>query len=220
MADTASGADLRDHGQDQVLGRHAEGQAPGHRDRHEGRPGLGQGLGGQHVLDLAGADAERQRAEGAVGGGVGVPAHDRHAGLRDPELGADHVHDPLALGAERVDRHAELRAVALERKHLLARENVLDARRRGGAVGGRVVIGGGEGAVGAAHRTPGQAQPVEGLRAGDLVHQVQVHVQQPARDLVRLPDLLEHGLGHQLRLKPAASTARNTAFSPVGFSKW
>ena len=50
-------------------------------DRHLLRPVLRQRLGGQHVLDLAGADAERQRAEGAVGGGVAVAADDRHAGL-------------------------------------------------------------------------------------------------------------------------------------------
>ena len=43
---------------------------------------LGQGLRGQHVLDLGGADAERQRAEGAVGGRVAVTAHDGHARLR------------------------------------------------------------------------------------------------------------------------------------------
>ena len=42
---------------------------------------LRQGLGGEHVLDLAGADAERERAEGAVGGGVAVAADDRHARL-------------------------------------------------------------------------------------------------------------------------------------------
>ena len=58
---------------------------------------LDHALGGEHVLDLARADAERERAEGAVGGGVRVAADDRHAGLGDAELGADHVHDALAL---------------------------------------------------------------------------------------------------------------------------
>ena len=56
-----------------------------------------QRLRGQHVLDLAGADAVRQRAEGAVGGGVRIAADDRHAGQRRALLRADHVDDALAL---------------------------------------------------------------------------------------------------------------------------
>ena len=67
------------------------------------RPQLGQRLGGQHVLDLARADAEGQRAEGAVGGGVGVAAHDGHARLGEALLGADDVDDALARVAHRVE---------------------------------------------------------------------------------------------------------------------
>ena len=48
-------------------------------DPHAARLGLVQRLGGQDVLDLARADAERERAERAVRGGVGVAADDRHA---------------------------------------------------------------------------------------------------------------------------------------------
>ena len=54
------------------------------RHGHGLRAHLGQGLGGQHVLDLAGADAEGERAEGAVGRGVAVAADDRHARLGQP----------------------------------------------------------------------------------------------------------------------------------------
>ena len=64
-------------------------------DLHRPGPRLHDALGGQHVLHLAGADAERQRAERAVGGGVRVAADDDHAGLGEPELRADHVHDAL-----------------------------------------------------------------------------------------------------------------------------
>jgi hypothetical protein len=164
---------------------------------------LDHALRREHVLDLARADPERERAEGAVGGGVRVAADDRHARLGDAQLGADHVHDPLAVRAERVDRDAELGAVALERLHLHARELVLDPRRHGRAVGGRVVVGGRERAVGPAHRAAGQAQPVERLRAGHLVDEVQVDVEQAGRHLVGLPDLVEQRLGivpSQLRL--------------------
>ena len=46
-------------------------------------------------------------------------------------------------------------------------------------------------AVGAADRAAGEAQPVEGLRRGDLVDEVQVDVDQVLGDLVGLPDLVE-----------------------------
>ena len=98
-----------------------------------------------------------------------------------PELRADHVHDALALGAERVDGDAELRAVALERLDLHARELVADARGDRRAVGRHVVVGGGERAVRPAHRAAGEAQAVERLRARDLVDEVQVDVEQARR---------------------------------------
>jgi hypothetical protein len=49
------------------------------------------------VLDLAGADAVRQRAEGAVRGGVAVAADHSHARQRGTLLRADDVDDALAL---------------------------------------------------------------------------------------------------------------------------
>ncbi len=95
VALAAAGADPGDHGQDQVLGGDALGQRALHGDRHRLEGLERQRLGGQHVLDLGGADAEGQRAEGAVGGGVRVAAHDRHARLGQAQLRADHVHDAL-----------------------------------------------------------------------------------------------------------------------------
>ena len=132
-------------------------------DPHRLRALLDQALGGQHVLDLGGADAEGERAEGAVGGGMAVAADDRQAGLGEPQLGADHVHDALALGAQRVDRDPELGAVALQGLDLDARQLVGDQPRDGGAVGGHVVVGRGDRLVragaprarpGAGRRTP------------------------------------------------------------------
>ena len=61
---------------------------------------LRQHLRREHVLDLARADAERERAERAVRRGVAVAADDRLPRLRQPELGADDVDDALAVGAE------------------------------------------------------------------------------------------------------------------------
>ena len=165
-------------------------------DPHRTRLGLDHALGRQHVLDLAGADPERERAERAVRGGVRVAADDRHPGLGHAQLGADHVHDPLVLGAQRVQRDPELLAVALERLHLHPRELVSDLRGDAGAVGRDVVVDGGERPVGAADLASREAQAVERLRAGHLVDEVQVDVEQAGRDLVGVPDLVEQGLWH------------------------
>ena len=76
-------------------------------------------------------------------------------------------------------------------------------------------------------RATGQAQPVEGLRARDLVDEVQVDVQQAVRYLVALPDLVEQRLWHrslarrQLRRSPARDHREEHGLSSaVGFSKW
>ena len=67
-ADPAAGADAADDGQDDVLGRDPGGQVAVDGDRHGPGSPLGEGLGGQDVLDLAGADAEgraRRRPRGS-----------------------------------------------------------------------------------------------------------------------------------------------------------
>ena len=92
-----------DDREDHVLGRHARGAASPSTviAMVPGRV-LRQRLGGEHVLDLARADAEGERAERAVGRGVAVAAHDGHARLGEALLGADDVHDALAGVAHRV----------------------------------------------------------------------------------------------------------------------
>src|SRR3954447_9356598 len=126
VADRAGDADLADRRQDQVLGGDAVAELAFVADAH--RPGLAlhEALRREHVLDLAGADPERERAARAAGGGVGGGADRRHAGLGDAELGPDHVDDALAVGAEAVERDAESLAVGLERLHLDPGELVAD----------------------------------------------------------------------------------------------
>ena len=96
MAGAAGGADLADDGEDHVLRGHARRQLAVDGDAHVLRLALDQRLRGEHVLDLARADAVRERAEGAVRGGVAVAADDGHAGEREALLGADDVDDALA----------------------------------------------------------------------------------------------------------------------------
>ena len=145
-------------------------------DRHRAGPALGEGLGGEHVLDLARADAEGEGAERAVGRGVAVAAHDRHARQRAALLGPDHVDDALVRVAHPVVGDAELVAVGPQHLELLGRDRV--GHRPVDVLGGDVVVRGGDGELGPAHRAAGEAEPVEGLRAGHLVDEVEVDVEQ------------------------------------------
>src|SRR3546814_14760849 len=98
---------------DEVLAGDAGRQRAIHGDAQVlGRP-LDQRLGSQHVLHLGGADAEGQRAEGAVSGGVAVAADDGHTRQGEALLRADDLDDALARVVHAEDRHAELRAVLL-----------------------------------------------------------------------------------------------------------
>ena len=199
---------LPDRRQDQILRGDTRARGARVADPHRPRSRLHQALGREHVLDLRGPDPEREGSEGAVRGGVAVPADDRQTRLREPQLGPDHVDDPLVLGTERVDRHAELGAISLQGLDLNPRELVRDQARRRRAVGGHVVVGGGDGPVRAAHAAALEPQPVERLRRGDLVDEVQVDVDQPVRDLVGVPDLVEHRACHIRRLNGGAARLR------------
>src|SRR6202035_3259659 len=199
----AAGADLRDDREDQVLGGHAIGQRALDVDRHRLGLDLRQRLRREDVLDLARADAEGDRAERAVRRGVRVAADDRHARLGEAELRADHVHDALPGVAHRVQADTELSRVLAQRLDLRAGNRVGDRavragerHARAGNAGRRnVVVLGGDGQVRAAYLAAGRAQAVEGLRARDLVDEVQVDEEQVwlallAAHHVGVPDLL------------------------------
>ena len=85
---------------------------------------LQQALRGEHVADLGGADAEGQRAEGAVGAGVAVAADDGLAGLGEPSSGPMMCTMPRCalLQAEQLD--AELGAVPLQLRTWRAAESI------------------------------------------------------------------------------------------------
>ena len=61
---------LADDGEHHVFGADACGQLAVDRDTHGPGAALFQGLGGHHVFHFGGADTERERPEGTVGGGV------------------------------------------------------------------------------------------------------------------------------------------------------
>jgi hypothetical protein len=171
-------------------------------DRDPQRPGLAlpERLRGQHVLDLARADAERQRAQCAVRGRVAVTAHQQHSGQCEALLRPDHVDDaapdvalaevddPLLgrVGAQRLHHRANL---GIGRRRPRRRQHVVVGRR--------------EGEIGAPHPAARAGQPLEGA-GGSLVQQVAVDVEQRltpgalGHD-VAPPDLLEQRDGHRRR---------------------
>ncbi len=155
-----------------------------------------QALRRQHVAHLRGADAERDRAERAVGRRVAVAARDRHPRLGQAELRPDHMDDALRAALKIEQPHAVLAAVALERGEHVLRHHVDErpahiARRHD-------VIDGRDRAFRILHPPAPRPKHVERLRAGHLVdemktdEQLRLAVGQLA-DGVGVPDFLEEG---------------------------
>ena len=163
-------------------------------DPHDRRSPLPDGLGRQDVLDLGGADAEGQRPERPVSRRVRVAAHDREPRQRQALLRADHVDDALARIAGPEEQDPPLPRVPRQLVDLAA-----DLERGGSArtgCGRDVVVGDGDGEVGAPDPTARLAQHLEGVE-GALVNQVAVDVEEsaatrPGYDDVSRPDLVEH----------------------------
>ena len=174
-------------------------------DQHRLGLALHEALGGQHVLDLGGADAEGQRAEGAVGGGVRVAADDRHARLGDAELGPDHVDDALLVGAEAVERDAELRAVGSSVSTCLRLSSSLMSRATGVPSVG--VLWSAVASVRSGRRTvrPARRRPSKACGLVTSWTRCRSMNSRPGSDLVGLPELVEQRLGHSLLLTAAQS---------------
>ena len=134
-----------------------------------------------------------------MGRGVGVAADDGHAGLGHPELRADDVDDPLIAIAQRVKTDSELSRVPAQCFHLGSGDGIRD--RFEDVQRGSVVILSRQGEIRTAHPSTIHPQTLEGLRARNLVHQVQVDVEQVGFTIdsaydMRIPNLLSEGLPH------------------------
>ena len=140
-----------------------------------------QALRGEHVAHLRGADAERDRAERAVRGGVAVAAGDRHARLREAQLRPDDVDDALRARCPRsksgMPCSRQFRSSAASMSSAIVSRNGRRLIRASGRCGRRWRTCVPE------TRTvqPACPQHVERLRAGDLVDQVK------ADEQLRLP---------------------------------
>lgn len=205
MAITAGRADLADHGEYDVLGRHAERQFAFDQHQHILHFLGDQALGGEHVLDLGSANTVSQSTECAVGRGVGVAADHRHARQGGTLLRANDVDDALAHVVHLELDNAVFIAVVVEGLDLQARDLVSNrfdaalALRRGRYV----MVRGRDIGIDAPRLAPGQTQAFEGLRRSHFMDDVTVDVDQRRTivalfDQMRIPELVvERFAGHQ-----------------------
>ena len=177
VAARAVRADPVDDQQDQVLGGGAERQAAGYMDAHGLREAIHQGLGRQYVFDFGGADAEAQGPQRAIGRGVAVSAEDDHAGTDHAQFRRDDMFYALKTVVGVEQRDAVAVAILLQVRGLQCRIRLLDDADRHG-VGRNDVVDHRYVLAGLQDCAAGFRQPGEGLRAGVLVHDVQVGVKQ------------------------------------------
>ena len=129
---------------------------------------------------------------------MAVAAHDGGAGQGEALLGPDHMDDALAAVALVIILDAEFAGVLGQRGDLQRGLGIVDPK---GAVGGRhVVVDHGQRLLRRADGAAGHAQTLEGLRAGHLMHQMPVDIEQAGavRRLVHqmgVPDLVVEGAG-------------------------
>src|SRR5581483_636265 len=226
-ADAALDAEATDDVQDHVLRVDAGREPTADGDAPELRALDREALAREHVAHLARPDAERDGAERAVRARVAVAAGDRHPRLRQAELGADDVDDPLVAGIGAEEPDPELAAVLLDRRH--HRLGLAVGERARLRVGRDDVVDGRERPVRKRHAEPGLADHREGLRARDLVHEVEPdeELRLPRLELahrVQVPDLREQALSHahfdtepphRLHGRDAGVPARRTALRPA-----
>ena len=102
---------------------------------------------------------------------MAVAAGNTHARLGKTQLGSDDVHDALTTGRRVEERQVIGPYVLLDGgEHLLGHTVGIGPRL---LVGRNDVVNRGEGPLRIAHAQPALGKHLEGLRARDLVHQVQ-----------------------------------------------
>src|SRR5208283_258893 len=115
-----------DDPEDQILGAYSDAEFAVDPNLKRLRPLLPEALRRQHVLDFAGADAERERAERAMRSSVAVAANDRHPRLREAKLRPDHMHDSLLARSDVEQLEAKFRAIPPQRFDLQLRIEIRD----------------------------------------------------------------------------------------------
>ena len=188
--------DLGDDPQRHVLGTDLVGEPAIEPDAHALRPPAREHLGGEHVLELGGADPEGERTEAADGAGMAVGNRVGRARQDHAELGRDDVGDALLGIAEIEDADAVAAASFAHRP------------QEWGAVGVRGVVAAGlgrdgvvlhrEGQIGTSNAAVGLGELLEGMGSVKLMEHVPVDIDEVAAvaaagDEMRIPDLVEQG---------------------------
>ena len=128
------------------------------------------------MLDLARADAKRQRAKRTVRRGMRIAADDRHSRLRQALFRAENVDDSLLDAVEVVEFDAEFAAVFAQSFDLLSGDRIFEWQvavdRRDGVVDGT------ECEFRPAKFSPREPQSFKSLRARHLVDQMQIDIEQ------------------------------------------
>ena len=143
-----------------------------------------------------------------------VAADDGHAGQRKALLRPDDVDDALPLVEGVVIFDAEIAGVLGQRRDLDGALRIRIGQRAVG--GGHVVVDHGQRALGRAHLALVHAQALEGLRAGHLVDEVPVDINERravrvVRDQVIVPDFVVQRAAH---LAKSPAFVRKRAFDP------
>ena len=155
------------------------------------------------MFDFAGANAVRQRAKGAVGGGVRIAANHRHTWQGRALLRPNDVDNALTFGQEReVGGRAEFGHVGIQRGDLFFADGVGDAVvAQLPAGGGGVVVSRGDDGADAPDLAARLANALKCLWAGDFMHQVAVNVKHGGAvffgvDDVFVPDFVVQRAAH------------------------
>ncbi len=196
VTDAAFDAEFANEMQNHIFGIDPRPEAAVDFDAADFEFGEGEGLGGEDVADLAGADPEGDRPKGPMGGGMAVSAGNGHAGLGEALLGGDDMDDALAPGADVVEANVVVLAVLFEGGDHFFGEAIGEGA--GLVVGGNDVIDGGDGAFGEEDGEVAIAQHGEGLGTGDFVDEVEADEELglaggEGADGVEVPDFVEEG---------------------------
>src|SRR5260370_28748541 len=138
------------------------------------RARLNETLCCEDVLDFAGADTERQRAERAVSGRVAVAANKGLPGLRDTQLRSNDVYDALILAVHVKEADAGFAAVFLQSFKLELGIVIEYGQRAVG--GGNGMVHHRESEIGAANFAAFRAETGEGLGRGALMDEGAVNI--------------------------------------------
>ena len=197
MARGAARPKARDHGQSEILRRHARTQPTLHGYPHGARAAHAQGSGGESVFGFGGPDAPGQSRHRPLCAGMTVGADEREPWPDDAQLRRDHMHDPLG-GVAQVEEPDAGRGGGVSRGRNKRFAAGHDGLVRATGTGVDHVIHGRKSHGGVEDRPPAFGEAAKSDATGALVQENTINGDQiggfaQGGDPVAAPDLLEQG---------------------------